>query len=62
VSARFSIETFNGELDSDFPVTLQPNRDRRAGQRLEFSVGSGEARVIVESFNGGINIRREQRR
>ncbi|HEX9563401.1 MAG TPA: DUF4097 family beta strand repeat-containing protein [Gemmatimonadaceae bacterium] len=62
VSARFSIETFNGELDSDFPVTLQPNRDRRVGRRLEFSVGAGEARVLVESFNGGINIRREQRR
>jgi len=61
VSARFSIETFNGELDSDFPVTLQPNRDRQVGRRLEFNVGGGEARVVVESFSGGINIRRQQR-
>lgn len=61
VSARFSIETFNGELDSDFPVTLQPNRDRQSGRRLEFNVGGGEARVTVESFSGGINIRRQQR-
>jgi DUF4097 and DUF4098 domain-containing protein YvlB len=57
-SARFSIETFNGEIDSDFPYTLQPNRDRRNGQRLEFNVGSGEARVTAESFSGGIVIRR----
>jgi hypothetical protein len=57
-SARFSIETFNGEIDSDFPYTLQPNRDRKNGQRLEFNVGAGEARVTAESFSGGIVIRR----
>lgn len=57
-SARFSIETFNGEVDSDFPYTLQPNRERRNGQRLEFNVGAGEARVTAESFSGGIVIRR----
>jgi type II secretory pathway pseudopilin PulG len=57
-SARFSIETFNGELDSDFPYTLQPNGDRRNGQRLEFNIGAGEARVTAESFSGGITIRK----
>jgi DUF4097 and DUF4098 domain-containing protein YvlB len=61
-SARFSIETFNGEVDSDFPYTLQPNRDRRNGQRLEFNVGAGEARVTAESFSGGIIIRRASTR
>ena len=57
-SARFSVETYSGEVDSDFPFTLQPNRERRPGQRLEFSVGAGEARVSAESFSGGIVIRR----
>jgi DUF4097 and DUF4098 domain-containing protein YvlB len=57
-SARFSIETFNGEVDSDFPYTLQPNRERRQGSRLEFNVGAGEARVTAESFSGGIIIKR----
>ena len=61
-SARFSIETFNGEIDSDFPYTLQPNRDRRNGQRLEFNVGAGEARVTAESFSGGVVIRRSTTR
>ena len=61
-SARFSIETFNGEIDSDFPYTLQPNRDRRNGQRLEFNVGTGEARVTAESFSGGVVIRRATNR
>jgi DUF4097 and DUF4098 domain-containing protein YvlB len=60
VSARFSVETFNGNLDSDFPFTLQPNRERRQGQRLEFNVGGGEARVTAESFTGSIVIRRAQ--
>jgi|RhiMethySRZTD1v2_1073278.scaffolds.fasta_scaffold19552_8 DUF4097 and DUF4098 domain-containing protein YvlB len=57
-SARFSVETFNGEVDSDFPFTLQPSRERRQGQRLEFNVGGGEARVTAESFSGGITIRK----
>ena len=59
-SARFTIETFNGEVDSDFPYTLQPNPrgSGRHGQRLEFNVGAGEARVTAESFSGGIVIRR----
>jgi hypothetical protein len=61
-SARFGIETFSGTLDSDFPVTLQPNRERRTGRRLEFTVGNGEARVVAESFSGTITIRRDTRR
>jgi DUF4097 and DUF4098 domain-containing protein YvlB len=61
-SARFSVETFNGELDSDFPVTLQPNPSNRRGRRLEFSLGSGDARVLAETFSGSIEIRRDTRR
>lgn len=61
-SARFSVETFNGEVDSDFPYTLQPNRERRQGSRLEFNVGAGEARVMAESFSGSIIIRRATQR
>ena len=57
-SAHFTIETFNGEVDSDFPYTLQPNRERKNGQRLEFNIGAGEARVTAESFSGGIVIRK----
>lgn len=57
-SARFTIETFNGEVDSDFPYTLQPNRERPNGQKLEFNIGAGEARVTAESFSGGVTIRK----
>lgn len=65
VSARFSVETFSGELDAGgFPVTLQPDRNRqgRSSRRLEFTLGSGDARVIAETFSGNVELRRDTRR
>ena len=61
-SARFGIQTFSGELDSEFPVTLQPDRAGRQGRRLEFVLGSGGATVIAETFSGDVEIRRDTRR
>lgn len=52
--ALLRVETFSGHVESDFPVTLQPNR---GGQnRFEFQIGSGRARISAESFSGSINI------
>ncbi|MEP7348127.1 MAG: DUF4097 family beta strand repeat-containing protein, partial [Gemmatimonadaceae bacterium] len=57
ISARFSVETYSGGLDSDFPVTLQPGeRTNRRPRRFEFTVGAGEARVVAESFSGDVKI------
>lgn len=57
ISARFSVETYSGDLDSDFPVTLQPGeRTNRRPRRFEFSIGQGEARVVAESFSGDVKI------
>jgi DUF4097 and DUF4098 domain-containing protein YvlB len=58
-SARFSVETFSGAIDSDFPITLQPG-NRAAGRptRFDFTVGSGGPRVIAESFSGDVTIRK----
>ena len=58
-NARFSIETFSGEIDSDFPITLMPG-DRATGRprRFEFNVGSGGPRIIAESFSGNVEIRK----
>jgi DUF4097 and DUF4098 domain-containing protein YvlB len=57
-SARFSVETFSGDMNSAFPITLQPGRDRRQGRRLEFTLGGGDARVVAETFSGDVDIRR----
>jgi DUF4097 and DUF4098 domain-containing protein YvlB len=59
-SARVTISTFNGEIDSDFPITLAPG-DHEIGmgrsKRFNFDLGRGEARVTLQSFNGDITLR-----
>jgi len=61
-SAQFSIETFSGSLDSEFPITLLPGQ-RTTGRprRFEFTLGSGSARIIAESFSGDIVLARRAR-
>jgi DUF4097 and DUF4098 domain-containing protein YvlB len=59
VSARFEVETYSGELDSVFPITLMPGqRTRNRPRRFEFSVGGGEARIVAETFSGDIILER----
>jgi DUF4097 and DUF4098 domain-containing protein YvlB len=54
-SARFSIETFSGSLDTEFSLTLQPGqRTSSRPRRFEFTLGSGSARVSAASFSGDI--------
>lgn len=58
-SARFQFETYSGELDSDFPITLMPGeRSRSRPRRFEFNIGSGEARIVTETFSGDIMLER----
>ena len=52
--ATFYVSTFSGDFDSEFPVTLTGSR----GKRHTFTLGSGAARVELESFQGDINLRR----
>jgi DUF4097 and DUF4098 domain-containing protein YvlB len=56
--AQFSIETFSGELSTDFPVTLPPTpRGRRSDTgHVEFTIGDGRARVTAQTFSGEIII------
>jgi DUF4097 and DUF4098 domain-containing protein YvlB len=53
--AQFSVETFSGDLSTDFPVTLQPTQKRREG-RVEFTIGDGRAKVTAQTFSGRIVI------
>jgi DUF4097 and DUF4098 domain-containing protein YvlB len=61
-SAQFSVETFSGSLDSEFQITLLPGQ-RTTGRprRFEFTLGSGSARVIAQSFSGDIVLARRAR-
>jgi hypothetical protein len=58
VSATFSIATYNGAIDSDFPITLRPGEHGLGStKRFTFEIGRGEARITAESFSGDITIR-----
>ena len=54
-NATISVSTFNGEFDSDVPVTIDPTRK---GKRFSFTVGSGNGVVNLESFEGTIQLRK----
>ena len=54
--ANVSVSTFSGSFESDFPVTLTETRS--GGKRFSFTLGSGGARLELESFGGTIQLRR----
>lgn len=60
VGAELTLETFNGSIESDFPLTMQPGETGswRRGRRMEFTLGDGGARVSAGAFSGNITIRR----
>ena len=53
--ATFTASTFNGTLQTGFPVTLS---EAKEGKEFSFTLGSGGARIELESFNGTMSIRR----
>lgn len=61
-SAQFTVETFSGSLDSEFPLTLLPGQ-RTTGRprRFEFTLGGGGARITADSFSGDVIIGRRAR-
>ncbi|MEO8578346.1 MAG: DUF4097 family beta strand repeat-containing protein [Gemmatimonadales bacterium] len=61
--ATVSLETFSGNVDSDFPVTLESGTSRSGHEsRFEFRIGNGRSRIIAETFSGDIRIQRSTTR
>jgi len=52
--ATISVDTYDGSLDSDWPLTI---RERRRN-RMTFTLGNGRARVELSSFDGTISLKR----
>jgi hypothetical protein len=52
-SARLDVETVNGGVDSDFPVTREGPRNREVSATL----GSGGPLIRARTVNGGVQIR-----
>lgn len=55
INAEVSVSTFSGEFESDFPVTLRGGTGR---SRMNFTLGRGQARLELESFDGLVALRR----
>jgi DUF4097 and DUF4098 domain-containing protein YvlB len=55
INASVIVSTFSGDFDSDFPVTLTGNAARK---RMSFTLGTGTARLELESFDGTVALRK----
>jgi DUF4097 and DUF4098 domain-containing protein YvlB len=61
--ATVSLQTFNGTIDSDFPVTMEAGRSRQGHESsFEFRIGDGRSRIVLETFSGSIIIQRSTNR
>lgn len=54
-NAVIGVSTFDGDFQADIPVQLT---EQSKGKRFSFTLGSGSARVDLESFSGDIRIAR----
>jgi DUF4097 and DUF4098 domain-containing protein YvlB len=55
-NATISVSTFSGSVDASVPLTIMGTTPTR--HRFTFTLGSGSARVELESFDGSLRLRR----
>lgn len=60
VSATFDVTTFSGSIDNDFGPEAKKTDKYLPSKSLEFTAGSGSARVSVESFSGNVSLRTQR--
>lgn len=54
-NATVFVRTFQGDFNADFPIQLPEGQTARSGsKRFNFTLGTGSARIEVQSFNGDI--------
>ncbi len=54
------MRTFQGDFAADFPVQLPEGQNARSGsKRFNFTLGSGSARIELQSFGGDIVLARK---
>jgi hypothetical protein len=58
-NATFAVRTYTGGFNSNLPVKSDVDpREVRKGRRVLFTLGSGSAEFELESFSGGIRLRK----
>lgn len=55
-NARISVDTFSGDLDTDFAVELEGDFGKK---RISFTVGTGKALVELSAFDGTISLKQQ---
>jgi DUF4097 and DUF4098 domain-containing protein YvlB len=59
-NATVFVRTFQGDFAADFPVQLPEGQNARSGsKRFNFTLGSGSARIELQSFSGDIVLARK---
>ncbi len=59
-NATIFVRTFQGDFAADFPVQLPEGQNPRSGsKRFNFTIGSGSARIELQSFGGDIVLARK---
>ena len=59
-NATVFVRTFQGDFAADFPVQLPDGQNARSGsKRFNFTLGSGSARIELQSFGGDIVLARK---
>ncbi len=59
-NATIFVRTFQGDFTADFPVQLPEGQNPRSGsKRFNFTLGSGSARIELQSFSGDIVLARK---
>ena len=59
-NATIFVRTFQGDFSADFPVQLPEGQNARSGsKRFNFTLGSGSARIELQSFGGDIVLARK---
>jgi DUF4097 and DUF4098 domain-containing protein YvlB len=56
VSARFDVTTFSGHIVNELGTEPAEENEHGPGKSLEFTTGSGEARISIESFSGSVEL------
>ena len=54
--ATVSVANYEGDFETEFPVTLRGAR----GHRLDFVLGNGSATLVLESFEGDVKLLRRR--
>ena len=56
-NATLTVASFDGDFEASFPVQITPGRPAR-NRRFSFTIGTGSARVQLETFSGQVSLRR----